>query len=352
MANGVPETDVFKAADAVLARGERPTVERVRTELGRGSPARVGQLLEQWWEQLAQRLKGHTLLPELPGEVAQTFAEAWRLALNHADIAAQIALTEEQNRLYAMETSLTQERKLWEIALATSQSELAESSVTLAQAEPQLAERQALVDQLAAQVVDLHQQRDQVLGQIEHRQAELDALRAEHAATQTHIRVAEDRAHQQVDKARQEIKTLGQQQERARRDHAKQVAELLAERDTLQVAARAAEQAMARQAGRLAALESAVKQWQPAAAARPKARPRKTASVMMRQKEGISPFQWKGEICSKRTFELSADRSYYMTTLHRKSVMLEDGVDGASLRPSGSARKINQGTECLFHDFK
>ncbi len=34
MAVGGPENDVFAAADAVLARGERPTVERVRSELG------------------------------------------------------------------------------------------------------------------------------------------------------------------------------------------------------------------------------------------------------------------------------------------------------------------------------
>ena len=33
MAVGVPETEVFAAADRVLARGERPTVERVRAEL-------------------------------------------------------------------------------------------------------------------------------------------------------------------------------------------------------------------------------------------------------------------------------------------------------------------------------
>jgi hypothetical protein len=76
MAVGVPENDVFAAADAVLARGERPTVERVRLELGRGSPARVGALLDQWWEQLAGRLRGETRLrgrafansePRLPG---------------------------------------------------------------------------------------------------------------------------------------------------------------------------------------------------------------------------------------------------------------------------------------------
>jgi hypothetical protein len=56
MAIGGPETDVFAAADAVLARGERPTVERVCLELGRGSPARVGGLLDQWWARLAECL--------------------------------------------------------------------------------------------------------------------------------------------------------------------------------------------------------------------------------------------------------------------------------------------------------
>lgn len=60
---GVPETEVFAAADRVLARGERPTVERVRGELGRGSPARVGQLLDNWWEALAKRLAGHAISP-------------------------------------------------------------------------------------------------------------------------------------------------------------------------------------------------------------------------------------------------------------------------------------------------
>lgn len=262
MAAGVPETDVFQAADAVLARGERPTVERVRTELGRGSPARVGQLLEQWWEQLARRLKGHALLPELPGEAAQAFAEAWRIAVAHAGTAAEAALTEQQNTLFAAQTSLTQERKLWEIALAAAQAELAEGASKLAQAELQLAERQGLVDQLAGEVADVRQQRDHLQDQLTRRQMEIDALRAEHAAIQAHVRVAEDRAHQQVDQARQEVKTLGQQQERARREHVKQVAGLMALRDTLQAAVRSAEQAAAHHAGRVEALEATIAEWQ------------------------------------------------------------------------------------------
>ncbi len=92
MAVGVPENDVFAAADAVLARGERPTVERVRQELGRGSPARVGALLDQWWEQLAARLRGETRLPGLPAEVAQAFMAIWQQATTLAQGVAEQAL--------------------------------------------------------------------------------------------------------------------------------------------------------------------------------------------------------------------------------------------------------------------
>ena len=261
MASGVPEHEVWAAADAVLARGERPTVERVRTELGRGSPARVGQLLEQWWEQLAQRLKGHALLPELPGDVAQAFTEAWRLALTHADTTAQVALAEEHNRLFAAQTTITQERKLWEIALAEARADLAESANKLAQAELQSTERQGLNDRLAAEVADVRQQRDHLRAQLEHRQTELNALRAEHATVQAHIRTVEDRTHQQVDLARQEVKALGQQQERVHREHAKHINELTAQRDALQAAVRAAEQTAAHQAGQIAALEATINQW-------------------------------------------------------------------------------------------
>jgi len=261
MASGVPEHEVWGAADAVLARGERPTVERVRMELGRGSPARVGQLLEQWWEQLAQRMKGHALLPELPGEVAQAFAEAWRLALSHAGTTAEAALAEQQNTFFAAQTELTQERKLWEIALAAAQTEVAEGVSKLAQAELQLAERQGLLDQLAAEVADVRQQRDHLTGQLERRQAELDGLRADHAATQAHVRTVEDRAHQQVDQARQEMKALGQQHERARREHAKQIAESKTQREALQAALQTAEQAAAHRAGQVSALEATIANW-------------------------------------------------------------------------------------------
>ena len=43
---GIQEADVFTAADALLAEGKRPTIERVRLKIGRGSPNTVSPMLE------------------------------------------------------------------------------------------------------------------------------------------------------------------------------------------------------------------------------------------------------------------------------------------------------------------
>lgn len=50
MARGITESDVHGAADALVADGERPTVERIRAYLGTGSPNTVVRWLETWWQ--------------------------------------------------------------------------------------------------------------------------------------------------------------------------------------------------------------------------------------------------------------------------------------------------------------
>jgi hypothetical protein len=45
VARGVQLEEVWASADAVLAQGERPTIERVRQHLGRGSPNTVAPML-------------------------------------------------------------------------------------------------------------------------------------------------------------------------------------------------------------------------------------------------------------------------------------------------------------------
>lgn len=64
-----------------------------------------------------------------------------------------------------------------------------------------------------------------------------------------------------MDLARQEVKVLGQQQERLHREHAKRVTELTTQRDALQAAVRTAEQMVAHQEGQITALEATINQW-------------------------------------------------------------------------------------------
>ena len=53
---GVQAHDVAQAADQLIAAGQRPTIERVRQTLGRGSPNTIAPLLDAWFAQLGHRL--------------------------------------------------------------------------------------------------------------------------------------------------------------------------------------------------------------------------------------------------------------------------------------------------------
>jgi chromosome segregation ATPase len=219
MAVGVPENEVFAAADAVLARGERPTVERVRLELGRGSPARVGGLLDQWWARLAERLSGETRLPTLPGEVSQAFVAVWQQAIHLAQGIAEQALSEqrqvlagERERVAAVEDQARQDA-----ALARQHATTAQAAQQVS--ESRLADLELLLEQRATQIQDLLLQRDSLLrerGDAQQRsqtlQQELHALRLkaeqERVAQEIYVRGIEDRAHREVDRAREESKRM------------------------------------------------------------------------------------------------------------------------------------------------
>lgn len=231
MAVGVPENEVFAAADAVLARGERPTVERVRLELGRGSPARVGGLLDQWWERLAGRLRSETRLPELPAEVAQAFIAIWQQATALAQEVVEQSLAQQHQMLEAerVELAALEERVHQEQAR-----QLQQSAVIVAaqqSAERRLLDLQRLLDQHAHQVEDLTRQRQVLqedldasrarIGELE-QQLRTDRRKAEQVRKEqdTYARGLEERAHQEIDRAREEtkaallqIKQLGKQVE-------------------------------------------------------------------------------------------------------------------------------------------
>src|SRR5436190_2298569 len=151
---GVPETEVHAAADRVLARGERPTVVSVRAELGRGSPARVGQLLEQWWDALAKRLAGEMRLPDVPPAVAGAFRTFWSGACELANESAQAGLAEQRAQVQVHQAELERARGELErpLAEAAAQCTAALQAKELAQA--RLAELERLVGEVKDQLQD------------------------------------------------------------------------------------------------------------------------------------------------------------------------------------------------------
>lgn len=90
---GITREDVWRAADALLVAAQRPTIERIRQHLGRGSPNTVGPHLDSWFSQLGTRIRSPeefvaSVAP--PAPLAQLAAQWWETALNSArDVANQ-----------------------------------------------------------------------------------------------------------------------------------------------------------------------------------------------------------------------------------------------------------------------
>lgn len=106
---GITSLDVDRAADALLREGSRPTVERVRAALGRGSPNTINPLLDAWWKRLSGRLDaGPAALHRLPEPVLLAAEGLWMTAL---DDARRRAAVEQGSR----KASLTKDRQDLEI---------------------------------------------------------------------------------------------------------------------------------------------------------------------------------------------------------------------------------------------
>jgi Plasmid replication region DNA-binding N-term len=81
-AGGIRQSDVSHAADTLLRLGVRPTVEKVRNKLGRGSPNTINPMLDAWWKTLSARLdSGPAALHRLPESIAHIAEALWMQAL-------------------------------------------------------------------------------------------------------------------------------------------------------------------------------------------------------------------------------------------------------------------------------
>jgi chromosome segregation ATPase len=255
MPKGITQDQVSAAADALVTAGERPTVEKVRAQLGTGSPNTVTRMLDTWRGALATRLSQVLALPDVPPDVGQAFTEVWRLAMAQAGSLAQAALAHEQNALLAAQSSLTQERKLWDIALAEAQAQTQSANQAREVAETRLADVQRLVEQQAAQLTELTQQRDASQRRAEKLNEAFEGhksrMKAEREAQAAHVRAVEDRAHAEIDRAREETKAL----QAALRQKERDTSAITSQLETAVASARVAEHSAAEHGARAKAFE-------------------------------------------------------------------------------------------------
>ena len=220
MARGITEIDVHTAADALVAGGERPTVERIRGYLGTGSPNTVTRWLETWWQALGSRLdaqQARLSVPAAPEAVAVLAGQWWGVALEAARASLKGTLADERATVEADRAALKAAREAMDVEAAT----LRAQAETAAQAErvaaAQATELQRLVSRLEAEVEALTRQRDAVSAREHEREAAQQAQEARLVALQAsadaeregflqHIRAIEDRASTEIDRARKEAK--------------------------------------------------------------------------------------------------------------------------------------------------
>ena len=166
MSRGITQEDVWKACDALLLEGARPTIERVRQKIGRGSPNTVSPFLETWFKQLGGRIAdpGAFAAPsEVPDIVQQAAHHFWQAAL--------------------AETRLDFDERLRDgLAAAVASAEAEKERATMAEAAAfeataNATRLQADVEKLQAQVVSETQARVTVESQLASARDQVDELR-------------------------------------------------------------------------------------------------------------------------------------------------------------------------------
>lgn len=243
---GVQMDEVWAAADAVLALGERPTIERVRQHLGRGSPNTVGPMLDGWYGALAKRLRAPAEAVEqdaggnapLPAPVIRAAKTLWGRALQHADERTTAQFTRAREDLNAQAEALRQAREAlaqeaqriadrseaYVVAMQAKDAQIAELSRLAQDLQQQLASSQEMLAAARSEGAQLRLTADADRRRQEFKEAE---HRAERARLEERAQAQERRLNAEVDRARQDSKRLSLQLESDSRKSAKSLSDSL-----------------------------------------------------------------------------------------------------------------------------
>lgn len=196
---GIQEEDVWKAADALLLAGERPTIERVRRALGRGSPNTVGPYLDAWFGALGGRLQDPKAFSPIAGapEAVQVAARHfWETAAAHAREAVEAA--------YQTQLQAVSER---DAAVKSRESALAEREHGLARALSEATERAKSLAEINRKLDRTISEQDRLISSLRDESAKLKQSLTEFERSREQDRQAYDRqralADMRIDAERQ-----------------------------------------------------------------------------------------------------------------------------------------------------
>lgn len=222
MGRGIQQSEVDAAADTLLLRGERPTIERIRAELGTGSPATVNRMLDVWWNGLGHRLaqsKAAMALPDAPTELVQALSAVWEAALTQGREALEKEYASAKSGLEDLRQRLSLEAAAAESAKEVAEAdrhraiqELESTKALLQQAMTAQETDRSRIDQLTDQVSRLTTVNERLQAEVTDNASRERRLLAEaqqeRAVLETGHRAAQDRWMLELDRTRQTEKAL------------------------------------------------------------------------------------------------------------------------------------------------
>lgn len=242
----ITQTDVFRTADELLLAGHRPTIDRVRMRLGRGSPNTINDHLDEWWAKLGSRLRDlpGQEFPQLPERVSHTLQQLWNQALADAHEALQGALQDRERALLEREAAL--EARTDDLAereqAAAARAAALEDSLALAREQLIAANHRALA--LEASLQEREAEGSRLRARIESVEADwadcrhkLDSAAAAHQTERVQLEerytVAERHWLHEVDRARQHAAQTADEHQKLIRELRRRVDSLTNQRDEL-----------------------------------------------------------------------------------------------------------------------
>lgn len=219
---GIQQEDVWNAADSLIADGLRPTIERIRQRIGRGSPNTVSPMLESWFATLASRLgvsNKNDAPDDLPLALHQAVKTVWEIALSKGQEASALEITRAQDdlkqatlNLIERQTELDQLEKIrtvkllaLEECLSAAKSTTGEALATLNDVQRLASKREKDIDALQNRLIVVETAREAD----RHRNLEITAAHfQERKNFETRSQSTQHKLLEEIDRARQETKKV------------------------------------------------------------------------------------------------------------------------------------------------